>query len=313
MLRFHRNKYPVPGELVIGKNVKITELGVYVRLLEYGGIEGLVVIGELSKKRIRNIQKLIKLNKLEVLSVLRVDKEKGYIDLSRKKVVESDYNDTYRKYTKNKIGHNIIVSLGQKIGIDPLELYENWGWDKAESYNSLYEYFGNILEAYNYENGRKEEIIREEDDENSIGKEMQNSTKTPKYKLSLLLQDVPLEIQNNLIEQISSKYNAQKVKIRADIDLTCYGQDGIQAIKKSLLSAYDYNNELIISLVKPPTYSITLISDNHTKGKEILKECLVHVKNKMNTFKGGCYEEVSLKVYGLKERKIDEEEVSQEE
>ena len=38
----------------------IAEMGAYVALLEYNGIEGMILLSELSRRRIRSITKLIK-------------------------------------------------------------------------------------------------------------------------------------------------------------------------------------------------------------------------------------------------------------
>lgn len=38
----------------------IAEMGAYVSLLEYNGIEGMILLSELSRRRIRSITKLIK-------------------------------------------------------------------------------------------------------------------------------------------------------------------------------------------------------------------------------------------------------------
>jgi translation initiation factor 2 subunit 1 len=93
---------------------KIAEMGAYVSLLEYNNIEGMILLSELSRRRIRSINKLIKVllavsfrggpqmalnfanwvfsaavhfpqvGRTECVMVLRVDKEKGYIDLSKR-------------------------------------------------------------------------------------------------------------------------------------------------------------------------------------------------------------------------------------
>ena len=55
----------------------ITEVGAYVSLLEYDGMEGMVLLSELSRKRIRSINKLIRVGRQEVVAVLRVDEDKG--------------------------------------------------------------------------------------------------------------------------------------------------------------------------------------------------------------------------------------------
>lgn len=55
----------------------IAEMGAYVHLLEYDNIEGMILLSELSRRRIRSINKLIRVGKTEPVVVIRVDKEKG--------------------------------------------------------------------------------------------------------------------------------------------------------------------------------------------------------------------------------------------
>lgn len=74
----------------------IAEMGAYVSLLEYGGIEGMILLSELSRRRIRSVQKLIKVGRQEPVMVLRVDKEKGYIDLSKRRVSPEDLAVSWR-------------------------------------------------------------------------------------------------------------------------------------------------------------------------------------------------------------------------
>ena len=62
---------------------QIAEMGAYVKLLEYDNIDGMILLSELSRRRIRSIQKLIRIGRNEVVVVLRVDKEKGmYMDVA---------------------------------------------------------------------------------------------------------------------------------------------------------------------------------------------------------------------------------------
>lgn len=55
----------------------IAEMGAYVSLLEYNNIEGMILLSELSRRRIRSINKLIRIGRNECVVVIRVDKEKG--------------------------------------------------------------------------------------------------------------------------------------------------------------------------------------------------------------------------------------------
>lgn len=66
---------------------KIAEMGAYVKLLEYDNIDGMILLSELSRRRIRSIQKLIRVGRNEVVVVLRVDKEKGKPSLARRALI----------------------------------------------------------------------------------------------------------------------------------------------------------------------------------------------------------------------------------
>lgn len=69
-----------PVDSFVMVNVKqIAEMGAYVKLLEYDNIDGMILLSELSRRRIRSIQKLIRVGRNEVVVVLRVDKEKGMV------------------------------------------------------------------------------------------------------------------------------------------------------------------------------------------------------------------------------------------
>ena len=56
-------------------------MGAYVKLLEYNDVEGMILMTELSRRRIRSINKLLRIGKQEVVMVLRVDKERGMFGL----------------------------------------------------------------------------------------------------------------------------------------------------------------------------------------------------------------------------------------
>ena len=88
--RYFREKYPEVDQLVMVNVRNVEQLGAYVSLLEYNDIEGMVLLSELSRRRIRSINKLIRVNRKEVVMVLRVDKEKGYVDLSKRRVPTED-------------------------------------------------------------------------------------------------------------------------------------------------------------------------------------------------------------------------------
>jgi len=74
--RFYEQKFPEVDDVVVVEVRRIEQMGAYVVLKEYNDIEGMILLSELSRRRIRSINKLIRVGRLEVVVVLRVDKEK---------------------------------------------------------------------------------------------------------------------------------------------------------------------------------------------------------------------------------------------
>ena len=57
--RMYEEKYPEVDEVVMVQVKSIAEMGAYVSLLEYNNIDGMILLSELSRRRIRSVNKLI--------------------------------------------------------------------------------------------------------------------------------------------------------------------------------------------------------------------------------------------------------------
>ena len=93
----------------------------------------MILLSELSRRRIRSVQKLIRVGRNEVVVVLRVDKEKGphsshpcslslsntssigYIDLSKRRVSPEDIIKCEERYMKSKTVASILRHVASKI------------------------------------------------------------------------------------------------------------------------------------------------------------------------------------------------------
>ena len=51
--RFYEQKYPEVDDVVMVNVRSIADMGAYVHLLEYNNIEGMILLSELSRRRIR--------------------------------------------------------------------------------------------------------------------------------------------------------------------------------------------------------------------------------------------------------------------
>lgn len=100
--RFYEHRFPEVEDVVMVNVRSIAEMGAYVELLEYKDIEGMILLSELSRRRIRSINKLIRVGRTECVVVIRVDKDKGYIDLSKRRVSPEEIAKCEDKYAKAK-------------------------------------------------------------------------------------------------------------------------------------------------------------------------------------------------------------------
>ena len=94
----------------------------------------MILLSELSRRRIRSIQKLIRVGRNEVVVVLRVDKDKGYIDLSKRRVSPEDIIKCEERYNKSKMVHSIMRHVAEKTSTPIQDLYENIGWPLNKKY-----------------------------------------------------------------------------------------------------------------------------------------------------------------------------------
>ena len=186
---------------------QIAEMGSYVNLLEYNRIEGMILLSELSRRRIRSINKLIRVGRNEVVVVVRVDKEKGYIDLSKRRVSGEEILKCEEKFAKGKTVNSILRHTAEvlKMSTDQEfeELYERTAWKLDDKYKKP---------------GISYEIFKSSVTDPSVLDDC----------------DIPAEWREILISNIKRRLTPQAVKCRADIEVSCYSYEGIDAIKNAL-------------------------------------------------------------------------------
>ena len=93
----------------------IADMGAYVSLLEYNNIESMILLSELSRRRIRSINKLIRIGRNECVVVIRVDTEKGYIDLSKRRFSPEEAIKYEDKFTKFKTVCSVLRHVAEVL------------------------------------------------------------------------------------------------------------------------------------------------------------------------------------------------------
>ncbi|XP_063902588.1 eukaryotic translation initiation factor 2 subunit 1-like isoform X2 [Zophobas morio] len=208
-VRFYEQKYPNVGDVVIVRVESIQDMGAYVRLLEYNNIEGMIPHSELSRRRIRSIQKLIRVGRNEAVVVLRVDENKGYIDLSKRRANPSDLIQAEERYLKAKLVNQIVRNVADVASCDAEKLYEETAWKLQKTYGDMY-----------------------------------NAFKLATVKPQLFDEcNINESVKNILITKIIHHLKSHPQKIRADIEVTCYNYEGVDSIKAALKAGMAVSSE----------------------------------------------------------------------
>lgn len=256
--RFYENKYPEVDDVVMVNVQQIAEMGAYVRLLEYDNIEGMVLLSELSRRRIRSIQKLIRVGKNEVVVVLRVDKEKGYIDLSKRRVSAEDVIKCEERYQKSKAVHSILRQCAEKYQVSLEDLYKAYAWPLSRKYGHAYDAYKMSIVDPNVWDG---------------------------------IESISDEIFAELKGQITRRLTPQAVKIRADVEVSCFSYEGIDAIKEALKAAEALSTEqaqIKVKLVAAPLYVITTQSLDKDQGIALLESAIARIEEVTSKYSGVC-------------------------
>jgi len=245
--RMYENEFPEIDDVVMVQVRSIAEMGAYVALLEYNNVEGMILLSELTRRRIRSVNKLIRVGKQEVCMVLRVDREKGYIDLSKRRVSAEDVQKCDERFQRSKAVHSIVRHVSEVQHMDMEELYRMTAW-------RLYEKFGHAYEAFCAAITDADSIFNEE-----------------------LMPGLNSDLRAAMLDNIAKRLTPTAVKIRADIEVTCFGYEGINAIKGALLKGVELGSDELpikIKLVAPPLYVMLCSALDKTKGIALLKEAI---------------------------------------
>ncbi|KAF4970264.1 hypothetical protein FSARC_2670 [Fusarium sarcochroum] len=254
--RFYEEKYPEIDSFVMVNVKQIAEMGAYVKLLEYDNIDGMILLSELSRRRIRSIQKLIRVGRNEVVVVLRVDKEKGYIDLSKRRVSPEDIVKCEERYNKGKMVHSVMRHVAKNTQVPIENLYETIAWPLNKRY-------GHAIDAFKL---------------SITNPEVWNDITFPSEVVS-----------EELKTYISKRLTPQPTKVRADIEVTCFGYEGIDAVKTALRTAEANNTEdtqVKVKLVSPPLYVLTSTCLEKAVGITRLEEAIVDIRKSIEGASG---------------------------
>jgi len=118
------------------------------------------------------------------------------------------------------------------------------------------------------------------------------------FKLSITNPDVWKEasfdndvIRDELHSYIGKRLTPQPTKVRSDVEVTCFGYDGIDAVKDALRKAEAKNTQetqVKVKLVSPPLYVLTSQTLDKSIGIETLEEAIKEIDRSIKAAGGNC-------------------------
>jgi len=234
-------EWPEPGDLVLASVQKITDYGAYVLLDEYQR-EGLLHISEVSSGWVRNIRDFVRQGQKVVLKVLRVDTEKGHVDLSLRRVSRRERREKILSWKKERKAESLMRSASEKLKQPVEEVYNKIGSQVEEKFGGIYEGL--------------EKAAREGPD-------------------ALIEVGVPKEVATIITEVAKEKIKLPMVKIKGTLELQCMKPNGATHIQEALLSAQKIEKpkgtKVRVYVVSPPKYCVEVLAEDYKEAEKILQ------------------------------------------
>ena len=239
--------FPQSEELVLCTVTGVNPHSVFCTLDEYGGRTGMIHISEVAPGRIRNIREFVQEGKKVVTKVLQVNMEKGHIDLSLRRVNQSQKTNKLNQIKQEQLSEKIVEYAAKQTGDSVLTLYSKLS-------EKLVPQFGTIFAAF-------------------------EQAANDKLNLETV---VDKKVAKMLTDAIKQRIKPPEVKIGGDLKLTSYAPDGVQEIKDALEIASKAGVK--VRYMGAGTYHMEVIAEDYKEAEKTLASAidpiLEHAKEK---------------------------------
>lgn len=231
-----RKDLPESGDLVVVTIKDVKNFGATVRLDEYYGKEGFIHIAEVATGWVKHIRDHLREGQRTVCKVLNVDTERGYIDLSLKRVNDHQKREKISQWKNEQKSAKLFELAAEQLNKTVDECEEEFGGFLRKKYGTLYEAF--------------EEAAAEED----------------------WLPEKKGDWKKVIIQIAKDNVVPPYVQIGGYIESYSLAPDGMDRIKESLLSGI--SEGVKIQYAGAPRYRITVRDKDYKSAEETLKNSI---------------------------------------
>lgn len=230
-----RKGFPEVKECVIVTVKRITPYAAWCQLEEYPGREGMIHVSEVAGKWVRDIRKFVKLEKTYVAKVLRVDKKRGHINLSLKRVDRLDKRKKMQEFKLEQRAEKMLEVAARDLNKTLEQAYEEVGYKLQDMFGSLHAAF-------------------------------EEASKSKK------IEGIPTKWSKKMHEIALKGFEEKEKTLTAELNLICFEPDGIKKIKSTLLELE--KNGLKVRYVSAPRYRVELTTKDPKLGEKKIRTVL---------------------------------------
>ncbi len=227
--------FPAESDLVLCTITNVQGHSVFARIEDYG-ISGMIHISEVAPGRIRNIREYVKEGKLVVCKVLRVSRERGHVDLSLRRVTESQRRGKIADIKQQQKAQKIVEFVAKKLKIDPEVAFQEVSDKLLKEYDSVFAGFIDVVES----------------------------------GASLSKLGVSSALAVDLEKLIKQRLKPETVDIRGTLTLLSTAPDGVNRLKAALAEAKKEN--VSIKYLGAGHFLLSTTAPNYKSGEEVLRK-----------------------------------------
>ncbi len=235
------DNWPESGDLVIATINTVMVYGVYANLDEYNK-RGFLHVSEISSTRIRNVRDFVRENQKLVLKVLRVDLEKGHIDLSLRRVTKRERIEKIKSWKEARKADALLHTVAEKAGLTREEANQQVGVILEEKYGLYFAF-----------------------------------EKVAKEGVSVVTKlGIPDNIATIIAQVAEERIKIKMVKLRGVVEVRCPQPNGIKCIQDAFIRAKKVHqakdSKIDFMVIAAPKYRVEVSADNWKRAEDILEK-----------------------------------------
>ncbi|AJF62156.1 TPA: S1 RNA-binding domain-containing protein [Candidatus Woesearchaeota archaeon] len=144
---YSKTGFPEESEIVMCTVTNIQYSSVFVKIDDYN-ISGMIHISEIAAGRIRNIRDYVKEGKKVACKVLRINEARGHVDLSLRRVNESQRKQKVNEIKLEQKAESIIDYIARQNKIDTKKLYDEISGKLFKDYSYIHHAFEDVIAGH---------------------------------------------------------------------------------------------------------------------------------------------------------------------